>query len=152
MKCDNKYLLFTMPIGHWRLSWAITSPAPPIQVQATLVTWTSLTRINVKLKWLITVFWLLSCETLWHCDYLWPYLSHTNSSWVHLTCLDPFKAKKKFVWWVGGGWVKTKNRVMLRSKSLSFEFSELDFAWLWPWPSWPSPDLHLISTWTWARQ
>ena len=58
---------------------------------------------------------------------------------------------------VGGGWVKTKNRVMLRSKSLSFVFSELDFAWLWPWLcltltfltlTWPSPDLHL--TWTWA--
>ena len=39
---------------------------------------------------------------------------------------------------------------MLRSKSLSFEFSELDFSWLWP--SWPSPDPHLTWTWTWAWQ
>ena len=39
---------------------------------------------------------------------------------------------------------------MLRSKSLSFEFSELDFAWLCP--SLPSPDPHLTWTWTWAWQ
>ena len=37
---------------------------------------------------------------------------------------------------MSGGWcgwvvMKTKNGVLLRSKSLSFEFSELDFAWLW---------------------
>ena len=34
------------------------------------------------------------------------------------------KAKKKVC--VGGGWVETKNRVLLRSRSLSFKFSELD--------------------------
>ena len=49
-------------------------------------------------------------------------------------------------WWVG----LNQNRVLLRSKSLSFEFSELDLTWLWP--SWPSPDLHLTWTWTRARQ
>ena len=87
------------------------------------------------------------CCPPWNWDHLWPYLSHTNPSQVNVTCLGPFKAKIKFVWWVGGGWVKTKNRVMLRSKSLSFELSELDFAWLWP--SWPSPDLH-PSPFTWT--
>ena len=42
---------------------------------------------------------------------------------------------------VGGN----QNRVLLRSRSLSFAFPELDFAWLWR--SWPSPDPHLTLTW-----
>ena len=41
--------------------------------------------------------------------------------------------------------VKTQNRVLLRCKSLSFEFSELDFAWLCP--SWPSPALTWPGPW-----
>ena len=51
-------------------------------------------------------------------------MSHANSYKVNLTCLDPFKRKKKFVWVVVGGWVvKTKNRVRLRSIS---DLSDLD--------------------------
>ena len=59
---------------------------------------------------------------------------------------NPLQRQKKVC---GGGWgcswVKTKFIVLLRSKSLSFEFSELDFAWFWPSWSWPDPHL----TWAW---
>ena len=56
---------------------------------------------------------------------------------VHLTCLDPSKAKKKFL--VGGGRVvKTKKRVRLRSIS---DPPDLDLTW-----TLPGPDLDL--TWT----
>ena len=105
---------------------------------------------SVNFTWLLT-FWVVRCER-WSLPWLsvnfiwnhpWPFLTHITSSWVHLKTFNsmkymsrPLKSPKKVC---GGGWVvKTKNRVLLRSTSLSFEFSKLDFSWLWP--SSPSPD------------
>ena len=58
-----------------------------------------------------------------------------------MTCIDPLKAKKKFVWVVGGGWVKTKNMVRLRSIS---DLPDLDLTWTWPGPGPELDNIKLI--------
>ena len=69
---------------------------------------TSLTRISVKLRWLLTVFvfwdvswtpWIVlnstfKCHVLllnFSWNHPWPFLTYTNSSWVHLKTLDSLK-------------------------------------------------------------
>ena len=113
--------------------------------------WLTFMSSSVNFKWLLTFeLWgvksTLKCHVLplnFSWNHPWPFLTHITSSWVHLKTFNsmkymsrPLKSPKKVC---GGGWVvKTKNRVLLRSTSLSFEFSKLDFSWLWP--SSPSPD------------
>ena len=63
---------------------------------------------------------------------------------VHLTCLDPSKAKKKVC---GGGWVgggeNQKLSIWIRSMSLSLCLSLwVHMTQTWLRPSWSSPDLH----------
>ena len=141
---------------------------------------------SVELKGLSNDYCLLSCEFLRMAPHIppwttslnhpWPYLTHTNFSWIYQTILDSFEyflciplvvpldpclgvhlevltssdptwviTKKKFtcvdVW-------RQKNRVKLRSRSLSFEFLSLT----WLQPSWPSLNSDLTFTWTWAGQ
>ena len=52
-------------------------------------------------------------EVLTSSDYIESY--QTTLSLSDLS--RPLKSQEKSLWWVGGGWVQTKNRVWLRSKS-----------------------------------